>query len=130
MIYGNIYASLALGEGLPIIGRLLGHRRVETTARHAHLAPDSARESAERIAGGRHPGRKRPLTSSGPAAGIRGIALPALAAELSVHYHRGWSDQPTQVGTKAPVVHDQVDDYLESGSPLHQPHASNLESTQ
>ena len=42
--------ALALGEGLPIIGRLLGHRRVETTARYAHLARDSVRESAERIA--------------------------------------------------------------------------------
>ena len=39
-----------LGEGLPIIGRLLGHRRVETTARYAHLARDSVKESAERIA--------------------------------------------------------------------------------
>ena len=42
--------ALALGESLPIIGRLLGHRRVETTARYAHLARDSIRESAERIA--------------------------------------------------------------------------------
>ena len=42
--------ALALGEGLPIIGRLLGHRRVETTARYAHLARDSVRESAERVA--------------------------------------------------------------------------------
>ena len=42
--------ALALGEGLPIIGRLLGHRRVETTARYAHLARDSVKESAERIA--------------------------------------------------------------------------------
>ena len=42
--------ALALGEGLPIIGRLLGHRRVETTARYAHLARDSIKESAERIA--------------------------------------------------------------------------------
>ena len=42
--------ALSLGEGLPIIGRLLGHRRVETTARYAHLARDSVRESAERIA--------------------------------------------------------------------------------
>ena len=42
--------ALALGEGLPIIGRLLGHRRVETTARYAHLARDSVRESAEQIA--------------------------------------------------------------------------------
>ena len=45
------YASraLALGEGLPMIGRLLGHRRVTTTARYAHLARDSVREAAERI---------------------------------------------------------------------------------
>ena len=42
--------ALALGEGLPIIGRLLGHRRVETTARYAHIARHSVRESAERIA--------------------------------------------------------------------------------
>ena len=41
--------ALALGEGLPIIGRLLGHSRVETTARYAHLARDSVKESAERI---------------------------------------------------------------------------------
>ena len=38
--------ALALGEGLPIIGRLLGHRRVETTARYAHRARDSMRKSA------------------------------------------------------------------------------------
>ena len=42
--------ALALGEGLPIIRRLLGHRQVETTARYALLARDLARESTERIA--------------------------------------------------------------------------------
>ena len=42
--------ALALGEGLPIIGRLLGHRRVETTARYAYIARDSVKESAEWIA--------------------------------------------------------------------------------
>ena len=47
------YASraLALGESLPMIGKLLGHSQVETTARYAHLARDSVREAAERIAG-------------------------------------------------------------------------------
>ena len=46
------YASraLALGESLPMIGRLLGHRRIETTARYAHLAQESVQASAERIA--------------------------------------------------------------------------------
>ena len=42
--------ALALGESLPMIGRLLGHSRVETTARYAHLAKDSVREAASRIA--------------------------------------------------------------------------------
>ena len=34
------YASraLSLGESLPMIGKLLGHRKVQTTARYAHLA--------------------------------------------------------------------------------------------
>ena len=46
------YASraLALGESLPMIGRLLGHTQVETTARYAHLAEDSVRDAAERVA--------------------------------------------------------------------------------
>ncbi len=46
------YASraLALGESLPMIGRLLGHGQLETTARYAHLARDSAQEAAERVA--------------------------------------------------------------------------------
>ena len=46
------YASraLALGESLPMIGDLLGHRMVSTTARYAHLARDSVRESSAKIA--------------------------------------------------------------------------------
>ena len=46
------YASraLALGESLPMIGKLLGHSKIETTARYAHLARDSVQESAARIA--------------------------------------------------------------------------------
>ena len=42
--------ALALGESLPMIGKLLGHTRVQTTARYAHLAEDSVRASAARIA--------------------------------------------------------------------------------
>ena len=42
--------ALALGESLPMIGKLLGHSQVETTARYAHLARDSVREAAERVA--------------------------------------------------------------------------------
>ena len=42
--------ALALGEGLPMIGKLLGHAHLETTARYAHLTRDSVRASAIRIA--------------------------------------------------------------------------------
>lgn len=46
------YASraLALGESLPTIGKLLGHRRIDSTARYAHLARDAVHEAAGRIA--------------------------------------------------------------------------------
>lgn len=33
-----------------MIGKLLGHRKVQTTARYAHLARDSVKASATRIA--------------------------------------------------------------------------------
>ena len=42
--------ALALGESLPVIGKLLGHTQVETTARYAHLARDSVKDSAARVA--------------------------------------------------------------------------------
>ncbi len=41
--------ALALGEGLPMIGKLLGHTQVQTTARYAHLARDTVKLSAARI---------------------------------------------------------------------------------
>ena len=45
------YASraLALGESLTMIGRLLGHAKVKTTARYAHLVRDTEKASAARI---------------------------------------------------------------------------------
>ena len=46
----DLHIVPALGEGLPIIGRLLGHRRMETTARYAHLDRKTVRKSAERVA--------------------------------------------------------------------------------
>ena len=42
--------ALALGESLPVIGKLLGHSEIQTTARYSHLAEDSVMESAARIA--------------------------------------------------------------------------------
>ena len=42
--------ALALRESLPMIGKLLGLTRVQTTAHDAHLAEESVKESAWRIA--------------------------------------------------------------------------------
>ncbi len=42
--------ALAIGEGLPMIGELLGHRQVNTTARYAHLARESVQASTARVA--------------------------------------------------------------------------------
>jgi integrase len=42
------------GMGLPIIGKLLGHRESATTARYAHLADDPVRAAADTIGGRVH----------------------------------------------------------------------------
>jgi len=42
--------ALALGEGLPMIGKLLGHRKVQTTARYAHLRRESVQASTAKVA--------------------------------------------------------------------------------
>ena len=42
--------ALALGESLPVIAKPLGHSQIQTTARYAHLARDSVKTSAARVA--------------------------------------------------------------------------------
>ena len=60
------YASraLALGEGLPTIGKLLGHRKIATTARYAHLMRDAEKAAVTRVGDsiGAHTGRRGRLT--------------------------------------------------------------------
>ena len=41
--------ALTLGEGLPMIGKLLGHTQVQTTARYAQFSHDTVKASAARI---------------------------------------------------------------------------------
>lgn len=41
--------GLLVGESLPMIGKLLGHTQVQTTARYAHLANDPVKAAATRI---------------------------------------------------------------------------------
>ena len=49
----HTYASHAVisGESLPIIGKLLGHTQVQTTARYAHLDADPVNAAADRVSG-------------------------------------------------------------------------------
>jgi integrase len=49
----HTFASVAVatGQGLPMIGRLLGHTQVQTTARYAHLAADPVKAAAVSVAG-------------------------------------------------------------------------------
>jgi integrase len=42
--------AVASGQGLPMIGKLLGHTQVQTTARYAHLASEPVRMAADEIA--------------------------------------------------------------------------------
>ena len=72
------YASgaLALGEGLPMIGKLLGHTQVQTTARYAHLANDPVKTAAGRVSDtigaamlGQRPKAKRRVRRRSGAAG-------------------------------------------------------------
>jgi integrase len=41
--------AVAAGQGLPMIGKLLGHTQVQTTARYAHLAVDPVRSAADLV---------------------------------------------------------------------------------
>ena len=42
--------AVASGQGLPMIGKLLGHTQVQTTARYAHLAADPVKLAAQSVA--------------------------------------------------------------------------------
>ena len=42
-------AAVAAGQGLPMIGNLLGHAQVATTARYAHLAMDPVKAAAGQV---------------------------------------------------------------------------------
>lgn len=42
-------SAVGLGESLPMIGKLLGHSQVQTTARYAHLADDPVKVSVNRV---------------------------------------------------------------------------------
>lgn len=73
------FASLGLARGvsLPVLGKLLGHSRVSTTERYAHLAKDVVTRAADDVGG-----RMGELLGIGqrPEGGGEVVALPAPAA--------------------------------------------------
>jgi integrase len=48
----HTFAATGAGSnlGLPVIGKLLGHKRAETTSRYAHIAADPLKTAADAIA--------------------------------------------------------------------------------
>lgn len=57
--------ALQLGEDLPMIGRLLGHTQVQTTARYAHLKTDPIRTAANKVADAIAQALTRPVKEKG-----------------------------------------------------------------
>ena len=49
----NTFASTAVisGQGLPMIGKALGHTQIQTTARYAHLIADPIKSAVESVSG-------------------------------------------------------------------------------
>jgi len=86
------YASraLALGESLPTIARLLGHARVQTASRYAHLARGRVREAAARVAAdiaadllaGREQRAPSPAPDPGPGRDALKRSAARIAAEI------------------------------------------------
>lgn len=46
--------TVAAGQGLPMIGKLLGQTQVQTTARYAHVAGDPVESAADSVASTLH----------------------------------------------------------------------------
>ena len=90
--------ALALGENLPMIGRLLGHSEEQTTERYAHLDRDWVREGAIRISESLaadvltgYPGR--PGTAP---ADVRGGAVDSGAARSVLAFPAQFRGRPTR----------------------------------
>ena len=71
------------GENLPLVGKLLGHRRHQTTAGYAHLADAHLVEAAEKVGS---------------------LIADAMSANHATEYHSGVCRCPVTAGGAAPAV--------------------------
>ena len=90
--------ALALGEGLPLIARLLGHKTVMTTVKYAHLARDTEKASAAKVGDSigndllsLEPGGRRSRGGVGPARG-KGTGHGETQAHDDLAAHRGGAE--------------------------------------
>jgi integrase/uncharacterized protein (DUF433 family) len=83
--------GLTVGEGLPMIGKLLGHTQVQTTARYAHLASKPVKDAATKIADtlaaamAQAPSPSEAATRHDPIAARDADYAAALATELAAY---------------------------------------------
>ena len=98
--------ALALGEGLPIIGELLGHRRVGTTARYAHLARESVKASAGRVAAS----IQADILAGVPARDAAGWSslVPEVGSGGAARHVEDAGGQEESVGNEAQSAHGQA----------------------
>ena len=68
--------AVRIGEGLPMIGKLLGHTQVQTTARYTHLADDPVRAAAARVSSELAEALRRGSASNAPASCSRSPTQP------------------------------------------------------
>lgn len=120
--------ALELGEALPMIGRLLGHTQVQTTARYAHLASTPVKEAASKVADSlamalrsdRPPtaNSNAPATDAKPSAPPFGGGMSALrrALELVIEDPDVNGGAPTFRGTRLLVA--PIADLLAQGATL------------
>ena len=78
--------ALALGLALPMIGRLLGHTDIGSTARYAHLSRDAEKVAAARVGGSIEDDILR--ADAAGLSGARGLP-PAAAAQGTGGYRHG-----------------------------------------
>ena len=90
--------ALALGESLTMIGRILGHSKVGTTARYAHLVHDAENSR-------RRPHRRQHRRPPGAARRRGGVSDGGTAIQDALQPHRRDAERRTRHGVLGSRAH-------------------------